>query len=112
MQDSFRKHQWRETLLLSLATLTQGFKLSTTKEILDEMETQMESAEQTEKSWITMAKELLAHISDRNLIPITIKPHSIFFLCSEQNFVGACFDWILPSTSESNAFKVSFDFKS
>lgn len=96
MQDSFRKHQWRETLLLSLTTLTQRFKLNITREILDKMETQIESAEETEKSWIIIAKELLVH---GNLISITIKLYSIFFLCSEQNFMDICFDWISPSTS-------------
>ena len=40
---------------------------------------------------------------------MVIKPHLIFFLCSEQNFKAAYFDWICCFVSETKEIKVSMD---
>ena len=109
MQTSFRKYQWRESLLLSLAKLTKGLTLKSTKVIQEEMKELTEGMGQTEGLHIT-ARQLLTIMSDRNIVPMAVKPHSIFFLCSEQNFVSACFDWLLDSVTEARETRVSMSF--
>lgn len=106
MQSSFRKYQWREALSLSLAKLTEGLVLKPCDIILEEIEILVDSKLQSEGSRIT-PQQLLTLISNNNLIPMAVKPHSIFFLCSEQNFKAACFDWLLSSVTQTKEVKVS-----
>ncbi|KAG8215291.1 hypothetical protein J3R82DRAFT_8860 [Butyriboletus roseoflavus] len=100
MQSSFRKYQWRESLLLSLANLSQGFSMKDTKTILKEMEELINQTTRTSQMRINPRK-LLELISDRNMIPMAVKPHSIFFLSSEDNFIAACFDWLIWSVEQT-----------
>lgn len=106
MQSSFRKYQWREALLLCLAKFSEGLVLRSSEMILDEMKELAEPMGHAEGSRIT-AREFLTVLSNRHLIPMAIKPHSIFFLCSEQNFISACFDWLLPAVAETREVTVS-----
>lgn len=55
-------------------------------------------------------RKLLHVISEQNLIPMAVKPHSIFFLSSEQNFVAASFDWLLYSVAKTKEMTVSTCF--
>jgi hypothetical protein len=103
LQTSCRKYQWRESLLLCLARLTEGFVIKETGLILEEMNDQR--TQPTGRAWPN-AQKLLQLISDRNMIPMNIKPHSIFFLCSEENFVAACMDWLLFSINNTKEMKV------
>ncbi|KAF8414636.1 hypothetical protein L210DRAFT_989912 [Boletus edulis BED1] len=105
MQGSFRRHQWREALLICLTQLTQGFVPKPTDTILEEMKELTAGTTQTRGSPVS-AKQLLRLMSDRNMVPMAVKPHSIFFLTSEQNFVAACFDWIISSVSETREMKL------
>ena len=109
LQNSFRKYQWRESLLLSLATLTEGFSMKDSKLILKEME---ELSSQNRGGRRIDPQKFLKLISDRNLIPMAVKPHSIFFLSSEDNFIAACFDWLLWSIKETREIdvRIPFDF--
>jgi hypothetical protein len=104
MQHSFRKYQWQASLSLCLAKLTDGFVLRDIDFVLRKQKELM--AEATETSRIK-AGPLLRCISERKMIPMTTKPHAIFFLSSEQNFVAACFDWLLWSVSKTGDMEVS-----
>ena len=104
LQTSFRKYQWRESLLLCLATLTTGFDMKDSKIILTEME---ELCRQPCRTSRINPRKLVQLISDRNMIPMAVKPHSIFFLSSEDNFIAACFDWLLLSIEETKEMDVS-----
>ncbi|KAG6370116.1 hypothetical protein JVT61DRAFT_12412 [Boletus reticuloceps] len=105
MQGSFRRHQWREALLICLTQLTQGFVPKPTDTILKEIRELTDATTQTQGSQVS-AKRLLLLMSERKMVPMAVKPHSIFFLCSEQNFVAACFDWIISSVSETREIKL------
>ncbi|KAG9309251.1 hypothetical protein JVU11DRAFT_10733 [Chiua virens] len=95
---SFRKHQWRGALLLCLAMLTQGFILKNPELIQAEMSHLMEGSKGQGQSRIPVW-QFLDLISQHDMIPMAIKPHSIVFLSSEQNFVGAYQDWLFHSVS-------------
>ncbi|KAH7904079.1 hypothetical protein BJ138DRAFT_1119749 [Hygrophoropsis aurantiaca] len=76
LEDSFRKYQWREALLLALANLTEGFEMRPAGDI-------------------TVDRQLQMLVSAFDLVPASITPHTLFFLTSKQNFVSACFDWLM-----------------
>lgn len=100
---SFRKYQWRETLLSCLMGLTKGFFPKHPEEILSERKKLTVPGDP--ESHIKPQK-FLELISGRNMIPIGSKPHSIFFLCSEQNFFSACFDWLIWCINSTHEIKV------
>lgn len=104
LQSSFRKYQWREALLFCLAKLTEGFVLKDPELILKERE---ELTRQSTHTSRIDPRRFLRLISDNDMIPMTSKPHSIFFLSSEQNFVASSFDWIMLSIAETGKMKVS-----
>jgi hypothetical protein len=103
---SFRKYQWRETLTSCLAELTEGFHPKDPEEILREMERLTVSSVPSVPASPVQPRKFLGLISDRNMVPIGTKPHSIFFLCSEQNFVSACFDWLTWCINSTREIKV------
>lgn len=107
LQSSFRTYQWREALLLSLARLTQGYNLKDFEEI--RKETHVSKYPSTSGSTVLPLK-FLTWISERKMVPMINKPHSFFFLCSEDNFRSACFDWIFWSFSNTQEMLVSAGF--
>ncbi|KAG6374923.1 hypothetical protein JVT61DRAFT_3666 [Boletus reticuloceps] len=104
LQSSFRKYQWRESLLLSLAKLTLGFSMKDSQLILTEID---ELTSQTTGTSQVNPWKLLELISEWNIIPMAVKPHSIFFLSSEDNFIAACFYWLLGAINKTK----EMDFK-
>lgn len=108
LKTSFRKYQWREALLWCLVNLTADFIPKDPVDIRREMDDLTLST--TGISPMEPLR-LLALISDRNLIPISNKPHSVFFLSSEQNFLSACFDWLFWSVSNAQYIDVSPSYK-
>lgn len=109
LQDSFRKYQWREALLSCLIGLTEGFFPKEPGDILREIE--LATVPSVASSHIPL-RTFLEQISGRNLIPMGTQPHSIFFLCSEQNFLSACFDWLIWSISSTREMEVGTLFVS
>ena len=106
MQSSFREYHWREALLLGLAMLSQGLALMNSNIILKWMGKLSDPKDRSHiNSW-----KLLPLIWNINLIPIAIKPHTIFFLCSEQNFKAGCFEWHLFYIAKSKELMVSMPF--
>lgn len=106
LQGSFRKYQWREALLLCLARLTEGFIHQPTEVIMEQMRQMTDVKEETQAPEMS-PQDFLRLMSDENAVPFALTPHSIFFLCSEQNFIAACFDWIFSSLSERSKLRVS-----
>ncbi|KAG6369197.1 hypothetical protein JVT61DRAFT_15007 [Boletus reticuloceps] len=103
LESSFRKYQWREALSLCLATLSRGFTPKEPADIrkeIDKLTTPNGLGSHIEP------KPFLKAISDCDLVPFCIKPDSIFFLSSKQNFISACFDWL--SWSVRSAGKINF----
>ena len=77
MQSSFRKYQWREALLLGLATLSKGLALKNSNMILKEMDELCNPKDRTGVPHMNPQK-LPTLISNRNMIPMAMKPHAIF----------------------------------
>lgn len=84
---TFPMYQWREALFLCL----QNFILEVT---LINPEAILEAQKNIQCN--NMMK-FLQLISEHKIISISKKPHSTFFLSSENIFTSTCFDWLLAS---------------